>query len=460
MPRPRPADVIAEWFGVDDDFERVPADRRVAYRHDVWLGLTLTVLAVAGTELSRSAGYIYDDTQPVWLLYLLSAVGALPLVVRRRYPLTVLALVYSHFLLVGLTVPVVTMTQVLQVVYFMTLYTAVAWARDRRAMLIVVAASLVAMFGWLFWQLAVSSALQQHVEKEGLLDDPPGFFAPLGAMVAQTWLTNVAYFFGAIALGQVTWHAARRRAQLAGQAATIERQADELGRRAVVTERLRIARELHDVVAHHISVIGIQAAAARRLLAKGGDAASDAQGPLATIETASRDAIEQMRGLVGTLREIGDDDGAPADGDRSPEPGVADIERLARTDGGLDVTYTLVAEPPGAESAVSGPTGLSLFRTAQEALANVRKHSTARAASVTVRVDRRPVDDDARFRGGYAEVEVIDEGRARPGSSGSGLGLVGIRERVATHHGVAEIGPRVTGGYRVRVRLPLPLEES
>ncbi|WP_402376583.1 sensor histidine kinase [Isoptericola rhizosphaerae] len=461
MPRPRPTAVIAEWFGVDDDFERVPADPRAAYRRDVWLGLTLTVLAVAGMELSRSAGYFYDDTRPAWLLYVLAGAGALPLVARRRYPLLVLALVYSHFLLVGLTVPAVPMTQVLQVVYFMTLYTAVAWARDRRAMIIVVAASLAAMFGWLFWQTAISSALQHYAENEGLLDDPPGAIAALDAMIAQTWLTNVAYFFGAIALGQVTWHAARRRAQLTAQAATIERQATELGRRAVVTERLRIARELHDVVAHHVSVIGIQAAAARRLLAKGGDAAPDAQGPLATIETASRDAVEQMRGLVGTLRDIGADDGGTADGgDRSPEPGVADIERLAGADGGLDVTYTLVAEPTGVEAAVPGPVGLSLFRTAQEALANVRKHSTARAASVTVRVDRRPVDDDARFRGGYAEVEVIDEGRARPGSSGSGLGLVGIRERVATHHGVAEIGPRVTGGYRVRVRLPLPVEGS
>ncbi|WP_407320164.1 histidine kinase [Isoptericola halotolerans] len=459
MLRARPADVISEWFGVDDDFERSPADPRASYRHDVWLGLTLTVLAVVGMELSRSAGYLVQaGDHPAWLLYVLSGAGALPLVVRRRYPLAVLAVVYAHFLLVGLTVPVVAMSQVLQVVYFMTLYTAVAWARDRRAMLIVVTACLVAMFGWLFWQMAVSSGMQEYAESEGLLADPPGFLSPLDAMVAQTWLTNIAYFLGAIALGQVTWHAARRRAQLAEQAATIERQAAELGRRAVVTERLRIARELHDVVAHHVSVIGIQAAAARRLLAKGDAGTQDPQVPLATIESASRDAVEQMRGLVGTLRDIGDDGGTAAGEDRSPEPGVADIGRLVDADDGLDVSYTLVAEPVGAEGSVPGALGLSLYRTAQEALANVRKHSTARAAGVTVRVDRRPVADDRRFRGGYAEVEVVDDGRARPGSSGSGLGLVGIRERVATHHGLAEIGPRVTGGYRVRVRLPMPVE--
>ncbi|GAA1982493.1 hypothetical protein GCM10009718_19650 [Isoptericola halotolerans] len=461
MPRPRPTEVLAEWFGLDDDFDRLPADPRAAYRRDVWLGLGLTVLAVAGMELARSAGYLWGDPEPPWLLYTLSAAGALPLVVRRRYPLAVLATVYAHFLLVGLTVPDVVMTQVLQVVYFMTLYTAVAWARDRRAMIIVVTASLVAMFGWLFWQMAVSSGMQQFAENEGLLDDPPGLFPPLGAMVAQSWLVNFAYFFGAIALGQVTWHGARRRAQLTEQATTIERQAAELGRRAVVSERLRIARELHDVVAHHVSVIGIQASAARRLLAKGDAATQDPRVPLATIEAASRDAVEQMRGLVGTLREIGDDGDDPgAGGGRSPEPGVDDIARLAEADDGLDVSVTLVSEPPGGVPAVPGALGLSLYRTAQEALANVRKHSTARAVGITVRVDRRPVPDDERFRGGFAEVEVVDDGRARPGSSGSGLGLVGIRERVATHHGVAEIGPRVMGGYRVRVRLPLPLEES
>ncbi|WP_402469744.1 sensor histidine kinase [Isoptericola aurantiacus] len=455
--RARPAEAVADWFGVDADFERRPADPATAYRRDVWLGLGLTVLAVAGTELSRSAGYLPDDSRPTWVLYLLSAVGALPLVVRRRYPLTVLAVVYAHFLLVGLTVPVVAMTQVLQVVYFMTLYTAVAWARDRRAMLIVVGASLAAMFGWLFWQMAVSSGMHHYVEEQGLLDDPPGLLSPLGAAVVQTWLTNIAYFFGAIAVGQFAWNGARRRTQLAAQAATIERQAAELERRAVVTERLRIARELHDVVAHHVSVIGIQAAAARRLLAKDPAAAG---APLATIETASRDAVEQMRGLVGTLRDIGDDEAHAVDGDRSPEPGVADIARLVAADDGLDVTYAVVAEPPGAVAAVPGPMGVSLYRSTQEALANVRRHSTARSAGVTVRVDRRRVDDDARFAGGFAEIEVVDDGRARPGTSGTGLGLVGIRERVATHHGIAEIGPRVTGGYRVRVRLPLPQEES
>jgi signal transduction histidine kinase len=92
--------------------------------------------------------------------------------------------------------------------------------------------------------------------------------------------------------------------------------------------------------------------------------------------------------------------------------------------------------------------GLTLYRTVQEALHNVRRHSTASAATVVLRVDASP-------RGGFAEVEVLDAGRPRTGTSGTGLGLLGMRERVASLDGSLEIGPRATGGFRVRVRLPL-----
>lgn len=451
---------MREWFGVDSDFERVPADPRAAYRNDAILGALLTAAALLSTELSRSIGFFEDVDQPAWVLYLLAVVGVLPLTVRRRYPLAVVAVVYAHFLVAGITIPMITATSVLQVVYFVALFTAVAWARDRRAMLLVVSVAVLAMFGWIVWQFAVGAGVQGIIDHMGLADTQPGLFSPAVAMVAHTWLTNLAYFLGAIVLGQLMWHAARRRARLAEQAETIERQAAELQRQAVVTERLRIARELHDVVAHHVSVIGIQATAARRLLSKDPNAAA---APLATIAGASRDAVEQMRGLVGTLRDtasMADCGGEPPSESRHPEPGLTDIGHLVDADGGLDVDLAVVEEPTGATTEVPAAVGLSLYRTVQEALANVRKHSTARRASVTVRVDRRPAspgDPGAeRFPHGYAEVEVLDDGRPRPGSSGTGLGLVGIRERVATHGGVAEIGPRVTGGYRVRVRLPLP----
>ncbi|MFC8598298.1 sensor histidine kinase [Isoptericola sp. NPDC057191] len=447
---------VLEWFGVDVDWERVPADPARAYRDDLWLGLAFAAVAVLGTELGRSIGYFEDVTTPVPVLYLLTVLGAAPIALRRRYPLAVLAVEYLHFLLVGITVPTLTMLAPLQVVYFVALFSAVAWARDRRAMLLVVGAVLFVMFGWIVWQFAVGAGVEGIVEQMGLDDVQPGLISPVVAWVAFTWLINLAYFFGAICAGQLMWHGARRREQLAAQADTIERQTAELQRQAVVTERVRIARELHDVVAHHVSVIGIQAAAARRMLA--GDPAAAAT-PLATIEGESREAVAQMRGLLGTLRGIEAPDEPRGAAARMPEPGLADVPRLADGAGGLDVEVRVVAEP-GAVDEVPGPLGLSLYRTAQEALSNVRKHSTARRASVVVRVDRRPArrDDPAaeRFPHGFAEVEVLDDGRPRQGSAGTGLGLVGVRERVATHGGLADVGPRATGGYRVRVRLPLP----
>ncbi|MEN5074229.1 histidine kinase [Isoptericola cucumis] len=446
---------LADWWGIDADWVRVPADPPRAFRNDAWLGLAFVVVSVVGTELGRSIGYFEDEPAPPWLLYLLAAAGAAPLVWRRRYPLVVLSVVYVHFLVVGLTVPMVTILAPLQVVYFVALFSAVAWARDRQAMVLVVGAALFAMFAWLTWQFAVGAGVEGIVEQMGLADEQPGSVNPALAVTLYNLLVNFAYFYGAAVAGQLMWHAARRRERLAVQAETIERQTAELQRQAVVTERLRIARELHDVVAHHVSVIGIQAAAARRLLARDPGAAA---APLETIEGESREAVAQMRSLLGTLRGMDDE---PGDGgSRAPEPGLADIPGLADAADGLDVQVRVVADP-GAADGVPGPLGLSLYRTAQEALANVRRHSTARRASVVVRVERevdRGSPDVERFPHGYAEVEVLDDGRPRSGSSGTGMGLLGIRERVATHGGVADVGPRTTGGYRVRVRLPLPEE--
>ncbi|PZR53398.1 sensor histidine kinase [Xylanimonas oleitrophica] len=451
------------WLGVDADWERVPADAAGTARSDALLAGLLTAWTVLGIELMRSIGYFEGEEVPAWGLYLLAVAGVAPLAWRRRFPLGVLAVVYTHFLAVGLTVPMVTQELALQVTYFVALYTAVAWARDRRAMLVVVGAALLAMFGWLAWQLAVGSGIDTFLRSNGL-DERTGTVSPFVAIVMQTWMLNLAYFAGAILVGQTAWHAAHRRETLREQTVTIARQSDELQRRAVVSERLRIARELHDVVAHHVSVIGIQAAAARRLVAADPAAAA---APLSTIEGASREAVQQMRGLLGTLREV--DEALPSPrGERpgeaavaAPEPGLADVPRLAEVDDGLAVTVTVVEQPDGAAAGVPAPVGLSLYRTAQEALANVRRHSTARSAGVVVRVERPAAGArtiDAAFPHGFAEVEVLDAGRPRAGSSGSGLGLLGVRERVSTHGGVAEIGPRVTGGYRVRVRLPLPEE--
>ncbi|MGL4174516.1 MAG: sensor histidine kinase, partial [Dermatophilaceae bacterium] len=233
---------------------------------------------------------------------------------------------------------------------------------------------------------------------------------------------------------------------LTDQAATITEQGDLLRTRAVTEERLRIARELHDVVAHHVSVIGIQAAAARRVMSSDPAAAGAALG---SIESSSREAVDSMRGLLGTLREVGRDQPDDAEApDRAPQPGVRDLPAVvdAAQTPSRRVDFEVVESSPGAAGRLPAAMAHTAYRTVQEALANVERHSTATRVSVVVRVADGP--------GGFAEVEVVDDGRPRPASSGSGLGQLGIRERVASHRGEVEIGPRRTGGYRVRVRLP------
>ncbi len=443
---------IQAWFGVDADWERVPVDPTRTHRVDLLIAGSLLVSGLLGVEVLRSLDSLGQLPGPVWLPHLVIVIGTVPLVWRRRYPIIVMAGLSLHFLVVGLTLPAVASSTSMQVVYFFAIFTGVAWARNRQAMLFVVGGVVVVMFAWLTWQFAVGSGLENVLTQNGKPLPRQGLFSPLVAYVTYSLIINVFYFGGAVIGGQAAWRAALQRAHLAEQAATIEAQTLDLQRQAVVEERLRIARELHDVVAHHVSVIGIQAAAARRVM--GRDVAA-AEKSLRSIETSSRDAVTQMRGLLGTLRS-----GDPAESDpRAPEPTLSDVPKLIEEaeSPGLHAQIRVVEDRPGAVDSVPSPIGLSLYRTVQEALANVRRHSTANSATVFVRVDRR---GENGFRHGYAEVEVIDTGRPRAGTSGTGLGLLGVRERLATHGGVSEIGPRVTGGYRVRVRMPLPEESS
>lgn len=455
-PSPSPGERIRRFFAVDDAWQR----RGGLDRGDVLVGLLTLAFSAATLELTRSAGALQDVRQPLAAQWLAVALGAGILVARRRWPLTVTVLAAVHMFVVGVTMTEVMVQLSLQVVYFVAIFSGVAWARGRREMLVVVGTVMIFMFAWIAWHFAVGSGVDEI--RRSLSDDAHhsfGLVSPVAAGVLLTALVNVVYFGGAVLLGQAAWRGARQRARLAEQADLLRTQSESLRRRTVLEERLRIARELHDVVAHHVSVIGINAAAARRVLGRDAAAAGAALGQ---VEESSREAVSQMRGLLGTLRTPDDGEDAarpgPADGSdgadpprtRTPEPGLADLPTLiAGFDGaGFSTTYRLVEEPAGVAAVVPGPVALTAYRTVQEALANVRRHSTASRVTVVVRV-RKGLD------GSYAEIEVTDDGRPRRGTHGSGLGQLGIRERAASHQGLVDIGPRITGGYRVRVRLPL-----
>ncbi|MER5202873.1 histidine kinase [Streptomyces sp. NPDC002825] len=212
---------------------------------------------------------------------------------------------------------------------------------------------------------------------------------------------------------------------------------------AVAAERLRIARELHDVVAHSIGVIAIQAGVGRRVIET---QPAEARNALATIEATSRETLAGLRRTLGALR------GAAADGrpaPRDPAPGLADLERLAAStaDAGVRVELRRLGNPDGA---LPAEVDLAAYRIVQESLTNVVRHAATAACRVTV--ERRT---DTLL------VEIADEGRGAPGGDGvGGYGLVGMHERAELLGGSLTAGPRPGGGFHVTAVLPLPAAAS
>ncbi|WP_405623367.1 sensor histidine kinase [Streptomyces sp. NBC_00076] len=221
----------------------------------------------------------------------------------------------------------------------------------------------------------------------------------------------------------------------------VEREQAEALRRAVDEERARIARELHDVVTHNVSVMVIQAGAARRVMRAVPDEADEA---LLAVEASGRAAMTELRHVMGLLTMGGGNEEATRAENLTPQPGLEQLETLigrVRDTGvpvALEITGAVRPMPPGIE--------LTAYRVVQEALTNTVKHASG--ASATVSVEYAP----DRLR-----VEVSDTG-GRPGpgvATGNGRGLLGLRERLSVYDGTLRTGQRLTGGYRVEALIPL-----
>ena len=235
-------------------------------------------------------------------------------------------------------------------------------------------------------------------------------------------------FFGApIVAGRLFRYRAERERVLVDQHET--RTAE-----AIADERARIARELHDVVAHAISVIVLQARGGRRMLTED---PGETRAALDAIEHAGEQALTEMRRLLGMLRAA-DERAALA-----PQPGLGRLDDLATevAAAGLPVEVRVEGDPVELSPSVD----VSAYRIVQEALTNALKHAGPARANVWV-----------RYRPDALEIEVVDDGAGNGGGGGSGNGLVGIRERVGVYGGELEAGANPGGGFRVRARLPLP----
>jgi signal transduction histidine kinase len=427
---------MSETSAVADGWRR-PAPTARQRRMDVLVAAALAAGAVGSVLLSRAANFELGRTPPapveeiVWCLAV-----SLPLAFRRRAPLVVLVVVGAAF--VGLQARYVAETQLSSVCLFLALFTAGAWAADRtmaRAVRLVV---VVVMFAWLAYSLSATAWAEQFQGKDADQLLPP-------ATATMIWVTavNVLYFGAAWFFGDLAWRQARQQALLEERTVELARERDRNARRAVLAERVRIARELHDVVAHHVSVMGVQAGAARVVLDRDPD---QTRAALTGIESATRSALDEMHRLLGVLR---DPDAVPATPDgaaEQPLPGleaVPDVLDGARR-AGLKVDFEVVGDP----APVPDSLGLSAYRIVQEAVTNTLRH--AAASRVDVRV---------RYLPGAVEVEVVDDGRAagRPPEHGRrGHGLTGMHERAGLHGGELEVAPRPNGGFRVRARFPLP----
>ncbi len=409
-----------------------PAPQRhlsdVQLRRDLWLALALFVGAILSAWLGQIAGVYGKTSPPFWWALVYAAVLTLPIAARRRHPEIVLVIVAGAFFAgVSLRIPEV---YVCNVALFIAMYTVGAWVADRRRATIVRLLVIVGMFAWLL--VTTFQAATTPPDEEGL--SRAGLFSPFAAFILIQFLVNAAYFGGAYFFGERAWNDAQSRRALEERTAELEHERELTAAQAVALDRVRIARELHDVVAHHVSAMGVQAGAARAVLDRDPAAARTA---LTGIETSARAALDELHHLLDTLRTPD-----------AEAPGASTLRLSALPDlvahataNGLPTTLTVVGDP----SEPSELAQVNLYRIAQEALTNARRHGGP-GATAEVRV---------RYTADAVEIEIANTGAVRPGDR-PGLGLVGMRERAGASGGTLAAGPRPRGdGFLVRARVPL-----
>ncbi|MGZ4763952.1 MAG: sensor histidine kinase [Ilumatobacteraceae bacterium] len=378
---------------------RADVNRRDAVVAIVLLGLM--VASVAGK--APDAGQRGADA----LAYALAVPLTLPFAVHRRWPTASLICVLAAF---G-TYAIASYAVYPGVSLFAMLF-GIALHSDRRRSIIALLLCVAAM--------VTALAIQ-----------------PTGVATSSDWTSSLLAIAVAWLAGENYRSRRARWAALEERAAMLENEREERDRRAVADERLRIARDLHDIVSHAMSVIAVQAATGHHLLDRDTEAARRA---LSNVETASRGALVEMRRMLGVLR---DNDDAP--GSRTPAPSLSNLGQLiARVrDAGLGVSTSIDPDIPELPASVD----LAVYRIVQESLTNVMKHGGP-VAFVSVTCSATELC-----------IEVTDDGRVggpapTPGDT-PGHGLIGMRERVALYGGEFSAGPRPGGGFRVAARLPL-----
>ena len=388
----------AMHVGVPVDAVRRPAPL------DLLVALAVAVIAQVETWLTSA----YEPKAA----YAAAALAmSVPLAWRRASPLAVLAMVFAPLLVMALAGRRVESAYVMLVL--LVAFAAVgAYCERRRA---------VAGLGIGFALLAVLIGCEHLVDSRNAEPPVAGDFVFLSAILGVVWTLAFSLRERSVRAGELQDRADR-----------LEREQDEQARAAVAQERARIARELHDVVAHFVSVIAVQTGSIRRRLRT---ERPDEAAELSGIEQTARQALAEMRRMLGLMRA--DDEGMSL----APQPGMDQVQRLLEQVRAAGLPVELEIE--GERRPLSPGVDLAAYRILQEALTNVIKHAGPSRARVTLRFAERAL-----------ELEVADDGRGVGAENGGGHGLIGMRERVALYSGLLETGPGADGGFVVKASLP------
>jgi signal transduction histidine kinase len=378
-------------------------ERRPRGRRSLAFDLALALVATTA-ELGQVSG---ASGSPTGAAIVLAVVAGGALVLRRTSPLAVLATTLAASAAIvaldndpsGVSVGI-------------ALYTTAALCERRVSLAALVATTAIAATG------------------SAITTDTPGreTSATFGAIIVAMLSVGI-WGLGAYAQTQ-----RRYRRELEERAASAEREREQLARIAVHEERASIARELHDIVAHSVSVMLVGVRGARDVLRTAPDAADDT---LARVERSGEQSLAELRRILALLRE------PQQTAESHPQPSLAELDELVASyrTAGLPARLEVIGEPMPLPSGVE----LSIYRIVQEALTNALKHSDPTNVTVTL-----------AFRDSRLELEVVDDGTtATPDAATAGHGLIGMRERLALLGGELEIGPREGGGFRVAARLPV-----
>ena len=405
---------------------------------DVYIVIALAALSIVFAVLFSATGQ-WPFKAPLWVLFLCSILLTAPLLFRRRYPSQVAwtqAAVFVTSQILGTMEP-----QAAQFILFMGMYSIGAWQTNRRAAFF---SRVFLCLGILIYMVFMMLSQVGAVGEMTVLQ----FAAASGVNL----LVNVAFFGAAWLFGNRAWKQRQLMSELRAANKEVRAQERQLTSQALDLERVRIARELHDGIAHHITGVGIHAAAARRSLEKNPDKARES---LKTIESSTRETVDELRALVYTLRDT--DDSSTGEHNTEGNPGLGDIPELidASRRSGQQIDVVTIGEP----RPLTPITEMSIYRVIQESLTNCRRHAGSHA-EVDVRLRYGTTDlevevSDTRFPGGLHE-EAHPESEPPAKQPGLGLGIVGMRERMSAMGGSLEAGPKSRGGWLVRAQIPYP----